>query len=196
MYNFLLNLFNTGTYESPWVSQVKRILDDCGLSYIWLTQKCNINWLKLAVEQRMKDQFVQKWKSELNSMTSCDTYVEFKLEFKLEKYLLCENHNYRQAICNFRLNNTRIPKVTGRYKGLERSQRFCNVCNNNSVGDEFHVLFECKNPSIVNFRKKYLPKFYVTRPSMWKLITLLQSDKMKVIRGLGAFLKNVLPLFK
>ena len=136
----------------------------------------------------MKDQFAQMWKSGLISMTSCYTYVEFKQELKLENYLLCENLNYRQAICNFRLNNTRIPKVTGRYKGIERSQRFCNVCNDNSVGDEFHLLFECKNPSIMNSRKKYLPIFYVTQPSMWKLISLLQSDKTKVICKLGAFL--------
>ena len=129
-------------------------------------------------------------------MTSCDIYVEFKQEFKLEKYLLCENLNYRRAICNFRVNNTRIPKVTGRYKGLERSQRFCNLCNDNRVGDEYHVLFECKNLTILNLRQKYLPKYYTTHPSMWKLILLLQADKAKVICKLGAFLKNTLPLFK
>ena len=73
MYNCLLNLSDTGVYVSPWVSQVKQILDDCGLSYIWLTQNfSNINWLKRTVEQRLKDQFLQKWRSELYSMTSCD----------------------------------------------------------------------------------------------------------------------------
>ena len=120
-------------------------------------------------------------------MTSCYTYVEFKQELKLEKYLLCENLNHRQTICNFTLNSTRIPKVTDRYKGLERSQRFCNVYNDNSVGDEFHVLFECENPCIVNFRKKYLPNSYITHPSIWKLISPLQSDKTKVICNLGVF---------
>ena len=196
MYNCLFNMYNSGVYKSPWISQVKQILDNCGLSYIWLSQECNTNWLKLAVEQSMKDQFLQKWKSELSKMTSCDIYIECKQEFKLENYLMCENHNYRQAICNFRLNNTRIPKVTGRFKGLERSQRVCTLCNNNSVGDEFHVIFECKNQSIMHFRRKYLPKFYTNRPSMWKLILLLQNDKPKVFCKLGAFLKNVLPLFK
>lgn len=79
MYNYLLSLHNSGVYASPWVLQVKQILDDCGLSYLWLTQKCNnTNWLKLTVEQRLKDQFTQKWQSELRYMTSCDIYVEFK----------------------------------------------------------------------------------------------------------------------
>ncbi len=47
-------------------------------------------------------------------MTSCDIYVKFKQEFKLEKYLLLKNQKYSQTIYNFRMNNTRIPRVIGR----------------------------------------------------------------------------------
>lgn len=96
LYNCLLDLSTSGVYVSPWVSQVRKILDDCGLSYIWLNQSfSNANWLKGTVEQRLKDHLLQKWRSELNSMTLCDTYAEFKQEFTLEKYLLCDNHKYR-----------------------------------------------------------------------------------------------------
>ena len=197
MYNQLHSLHSSGAYASPWVSQVKQILDDCGLSYIWITQKYNnINWLKKIVEQKLKDQFIQRWQSELTSMTSCDTYIEFKQEFKLEKYLMYENQKSRQAICNFRTNNTRIPKVTGRYKGLERSERMCNICDSHCVGDEYHVLFECKNVNVMYYRKKYLPKYYVYSPSKIKLILLLRSNNPGVIAKTGAFLRNVLPLFK
>ncbi len=182
---------------SPWVLQVKQILDDCGLSYLWLSHECgNTDWLRLTVERMLKDQFVQNWRNELNGMTSCDVYVEFKQEFKLEKYLLCENQKYRQAICNFRVNNNRIRKVSGRYKGLDRSQRFCNLCNDNRLGDEFHILLECRDANIATPRQKYMPKYYMNHPSMFKLILLLQSDKPKIISKLGAFLKNVLLLFK
>lgn len=45
-------------------------------------------------EQKLRDQFEQKGRSELCNMTSCDMYVGFKQEFKLEKYLLCHNQNY------------------------------------------------------------------------------------------------------
>lgn len=71
---------------------------------------------------------MQEWQSEL--MTSCDSYVEkwqsdlhFKQELKLEKYLLHGNKKYGHAIGNFRMNNTRIPKVIKRYKGLDGNQR-------------------------------------------------------------------------
>ncbi|CAB1458918.1 unnamed protein product [Pleuronectes platessa] len=32
----------------------------------------SINWLKPTIEQRLKDRFLQKWQSELRSMSSCD----------------------------------------------------------------------------------------------------------------------------
>ncbi len=86
-------------------------------------------------------------------------------EFKLEKYLLFENQKYRQAVCNFRVNNTRIPQVTGRYKVLDRKQRLCNLCDDNHFRDEYHhVLSECKNVSVMNYKERYLPKYFVNRP--------------------------------
>lgn len=45
------------------------------------------SWLKLTVEQQVTDQFIQKWQSELKSMSTRDLYVEFKQEFKLENPL-------------------------------------------------------------------------------------------------------------
>jgi hypothetical protein len=165
------------------------------LKYLATANFVSVEWLKMSVEQRLKDQFIQKWYQELESMSSCDLYVEFKKEFKMEKYLLLENVKYRQAICNLRLNNNRIPKVVGRYKNIVRNRRFCNLCDGNSVGDEFHILFECNNTTIVDARK-LLPRYYTFRPSMFKLVCLLQSQKPKVLLKIGAFLKTVLPLFK
>lgn len=78
--NYLLNLHNAGVYASP---RVLHWMTGCGLSFLWLSQKCNnINRLKLTVKQRLKDQFTQKWQSELRII--------------------------RQAICNFKVSNTRI----------------------------------------------------------------------------------------
>ena len=197
MYDCLLNLHTTGTYSAPWIIAVQQILDDCGLSYIWLEQKCdNVIWLKMAVEQRLKDQFLQTWHYELQNMTSCDLYCEFKKDFKLETYLLLENRKHRQAICNFRLLNNRIPKIIGRYKGLDRNKRFCDLCDGSYIGDEFHVLFECKHSAITEWRKKYLPTYFVKHPSMFKCILFLQMNNIQTLCKLGGFLSRVLPLFK
>ena len=197
MYDCLLHLYSAGIYESPWLLRIKQILDTCGLSYVWQEQSnISIEWLKLTVERRLKDIFIQQWESELRQMTSCDLYVEFKREFRLEKYLLSTDGKYRQAICNFRTNNTRIPKVTGRYQNIERKDRVCTICSLNRVGDEYHLLFECNNTDIVNARVKFLPEFYINHPSVYKLLILLNSDKLRDITKLGAFLKNTLELYR
>jgi len=57
-------------------------------------------------------------------------------------------------------------------------------------------VMESKNVNIIDYRERYFPKYYLSCPSMFKLILLLQSDEPKVISKLGAFLKNVLPLFQ
>ncbi len=130
----------------------------------------DVIWPKLAVEQRIKDQFLQKWHCELQSTSSCDLYCQLKDEFKFEKCLLCENRKYSQAVCNFWVSTDRKPKITGRYKGLERKKRPCTLCNGIYLGGEFRVFFECENTSMVDDRRKYLPKYFLNQPSMFKLI--------------------------
>ena len=39
IYTITLKLFISGEYKTQWLSRVKCILDNCGLSYIWLNQK-------------------------------------------------------------------------------------------------------------------------------------------------------------
>ena len=129
-------------------------------------------------------------------MPSCDFYCQIKDNVKLETYLLVENAKSRQAICNLRLSNNRIPKIIGRYKGLERNMRFCHLCTGDHIGDEFHVIFECKNQAIVTYRRKYLPTFYVRHPSMFKCVALLQTPNQSLLAKLGAFLSKVLPFYK
>ncbi len=94
-------------------------------------------------------------------MTSCDVYVHLKRNFKMEKYLICLNKNQPIAICKFRTNNTHLPKVTGRYKKtkVERNKRFCTLCNENKLGDEYHILFGCTNEKVVLNRLKYVSFF-------------------------------------
>lgn len=96
-------------------------------------------------------------------------YCELKEEFKVEKYLLCENQRCAQVICNLR-----VPKITERYKSLERNKRFCSSCDDNCLRDEYLVLFKCKNTSIVDKTMKYLSKYLIlnilSHPHMFKLI--------------------------
>ncbi len=92
------------------------------------------------------------------------------------------SHIYRPILC---CCATRL--------GVARLTKMATWCRR---GDEYHILSECKNTSVMNYRISYQPKDFVNWLSVFKLILLLQSNKPKVISKLGAFLKNVLPLFK
>lgn len=116
----------------------------------------------------------------------------------MEPYLTCLDNMYgaRLSLCKFRCNNTKIPKVTGRYRNIPRNRRFCELCDENRLGDEYHVFLECKNADIAKMRKKYIPDVYYVHPNMHKCVLLLKCQDVDVIRKLGLFLKNVLVMFK
>ena len=45
-------------------------------------------------------------------------------------------------------------------------------------------------------RKTFLTKYYVSHPSLFKCVELLQTSNEKVLHKLGVFFSVVLPLFK
>lgn len=91
-----------------------------------------------------------------------------------------------------------ILRVIGRYEGLNTNQRICNLCNDNHLGDEYHIFFECKNVSIRILEKGICQSIIQTALLCLNTFLLLQSNELFVcgICKLGAFLNNVLPLFK
>ncbi len=57
MYTRLLYLESNNRYSSPWICDIRDILNSCGMSGIWLDQQVNHpEWLKKEVERRLKDQ--------------------------------------------------------------------------------------------------------------------------------------------
>jgi sorting nexin-29 len=180
-----------------WLSHIKNILDQCGLSYVWATKYFpSDTWLKSTVEQILKDQFLQSWRQDLADKSSCYFYMQVKETFSLESYLLFSNSSIRNAICRLRTNNSRLPIVTGRYRNLARHERICPLCDSNSIGDEYHLMVECSNRDISSKRHLYLPKHILVRPSVFKCIEWLKSASVTSIKKLGCFLRDTLPLHK
>ena len=77
------------TYKSAYILYVKQILEDSGISNIWLTQGQGISkqYLKKVVSGILKDQFLQKWHDEVQNCNKCILYRLFKKDLRFEKYL-------------------------------------------------------------------------------------------------------------
>ena len=68
MYKLMLKIHETRPLKFKWISYTKSILDDCGLSFIWNDQvPINRLLLKSIVRQKLNDQFIQNWFSQINN---------------------------------------------------------------------------------------------------------------------------------
>ena len=87
MYKLLLKeAANDENGTSSWLTFIKSILNSSGFTYVWNSQglSVNKNWLKCALFQSLKDQFIQKWKNDLSVSTTCNTYRCINVSFGYE----------------------------------------------------------------------------------------------------------------
>jgi hypothetical protein len=66
------------------------------------------------VKQILRDQFMQKWHSDINNSSRGQFYSRFKNDFCLENYLIRLSEYNRKWITKFRTSNLRLPIETGR----------------------------------------------------------------------------------
>lgn len=78
-----------------------------------------------------------------------------KLEF--ENYLIRLHFSQRTSLCKFRCVNRKIPTVIVRFVNIEYHDRLCELCDRNTIGDEFHYIFEC--PYFTKERSEFLKSY-------------------------------------
>lgn len=189
MLKTLQECFDLKLFESNWLIKVKKILDDCGLSFVWLNPKSvKSEWLYTNVNKRLKDMFIQTWMQQCIECNKSCNYHLFKSIFGLEKYLISLPFCYRIAMTKLRIANHKLPIEKGRYNNLPREDRKCNLCNSEKIGDEFHFLLEC--PLLNEIRTKYISKYYFTKPNLFKYSQLLSSQNTSKVLKLGKFIKE------
>ena len=122
------------------------------------------------------------------------TYRIFKQSLHFEKYLTDLPKKERIVLCRFRCANHHLPIVSGRYSNIPRNMRFCNLCNLQSLGDEFHYLFEC--PFFANDRNLFLKRYFIRRPNTFKMDQLFNSTHIKTILNLVKFCRKITKHFE
>ena len=119
--------------------------NSCGLSYVWQNQGQNVNakMISCIIRQNLQDQFIQQWYSDVNNSSKGQVYRFFKQSFGMENYLKILSPKYMKIMIKFRTTNHRLPVETGRWHEKPLGERFCTLCNNCQIGDEFHYILEC-----------------------------------------------------
>ncbi len=197
MYCCLWQLDQQGLYSSPWLSHIRSICNNCGMSGVWDSQiVVNSTWFKKAVEIRLKDQWIASWNANLVSKSICSSYKMYKSIYCLEEYLVKLSKANRILLTKLRASNNKLPITVGRYNNIRREDRVCEKCNAGVIGDEYHVLLMCENEEIVRLRNKFINRYYRDRPSQFKYISLMQTSNVTVMTKLALFVKNVLSLYR
>ena len=186
MFNDLCNNVST----SSWASRMNSIIDHLGFPNIRLSFDPRVNYY-LLIKSRIRDQFIQEWSLNINSMSKLDCYCKYKTEFCFEKYLdVILNDKLRQHLTCLRLCSHSLDIELGRYNNIERSNRLCKLCNQNAVESEYHFVMCCSRYSSI--RSKYLGQ--CSWPTLQKFNALMSNKSKKYMFNLAKYIKEALCL--
>ena len=147
--------------------------------------------LKTILKQKLVDQFIQHWFSQINNASRGEFYGIFKNEFNLEPYLVRLQPSDRIYMCKFRCSNLKLPIETGRWRNIPKENRICHLCNE-GVGNEYHYLFVCTHPQILELRQKFIPQYYLRHPSIDKLKRMMSYCNVQLYKKICIFLKKII----
>jgi hypothetical protein len=190
--------FDNSDYKLPWLETVRTLLNNLGLSYIWINPQNylpSIDNFKKLVKQKLHDQFIQEWKEKVDTCNICTTYRLFKTSFCLEEYLLCLPMQLRRTFLKFRIGNNKLPVNKLRFANIARIERVCIICPLQDIGDEFHYIFKCTHPDIVTQRSHYLTNYMRHHTNVIKFSQLMNTKSKKKLNDLCRFISGILTLF-
>jgi hypothetical protein len=85
IYQILLTLHSSGSNKFKWIDYVKSIIDDTCFSNIWISQP-NIIIFLTTVKERLQDQFIQKWFSDIDNASGGEFYSHLQTIYSNHTY--------------------------------------------------------------------------------------------------------------
>ena len=174
-----------------WASEIRHILSVNGFWYVWENQGVqNEKAFMRIFEQRIKDQFLQIWKTQISSNSKLSFYAGVKFYHCLESYLdILKISKFRNALSSFRVSCHVLEIEKGRHMGVERENRKCPFCPQ-YLEDEYHFILICKKYD--DLRRKYLQFKYFVPPNFHKFIILMSSKNKSVIRDVALYIYHAI----
>lgn len=171
--------------NDSWATKVKTLLNTLGFGFLWNNSLVTNLQIEKVIE-RIIDQYVQSWNSDLSISPKLSTYASFKTFFESEKYLLCLNNDkYRKALSRLRCSAHNLEIEEGRYRNVDRQDRICKQCNMKVLENEYHFTLVC--PRYHDLRRAILPKYYCNWPTNHKFVGLMKSSQSGVLFKLAKF---------
>ena len=123
--------------------------------------------------QRIHDQYIQTWFSELDQSPKLITYRLYKTSFYLSRI---NNYTLRTCLSRFRCSSHKFFIEEGRHHNIARELRLYKYCNMNMIENEYHFLLVC--PFYHDLRRKLSPNDYCSCPSTHKFVALITTKRL------------------
>ena len=179
-----------------WVSQLKNLLETCGLGYAWQNQFIDNETQFISLfKQRVRDIFVQDWAAQVALTSNNRLYKSIKHSFNFESYLNLNNRALRVAITKVRLSSHLFHVERGRWgkTRIEFQERICSICIT-EVEDEFHCLIKC--PRFNNERRGLLTNYLILEPSEANFVRYLKTNNKIEQKKLGLLCMKILKEYR
>ena len=189
MYQIIYDMHKNNIIKSEYLNNIKHILNTCGFSGLWESQSVpNTEWLKLAISQKLEDQYLQNWSSIVDTSTCGTNYRLFKDEFGFSEYLYILPKYFSKILLLFRTRNHRLPIELGRWSGIAINERICHFCHKD-IGDEFHYILKCEY--FQEERHNYIKPYYRRHPNVMKFKQLMNSTNIIELKKLCKFIQII-----
>ena len=170
-----------------WAYNLRNLLCKNGFGDIWRSQSvfdpdgfCN------AFRIRLYDIYRQEWSSRLCDSSRAIFYRQIVTEHTFNQMLdTVSVPSHRISLIRLICSSHRLGIETGRWQRPQilRENRKCSACN--KLDDEYHFLLECS--LFVDYRKKFIKKYFWKRPSMEKCTELLNTKNKKELRNIAKY---------
>ena len=162
IYELCKQTYDRGLPSTDWFHSIVSLMSSCGIHNLPVTID-EVKAVTKQIHKSLKLEFVNKWEGNINEPNSkCSIlYKHIKTVFESEYYLTNLPHNLRVSLSKIRTCNHRLPIETGRYtrRKVPRENRICTKCNSGQVGDEYHFILTCSNPTLIELREKYISPY-------------------------------------
>ena len=195
LYKILLSMHQRDFFHSKWLLCIKECLISSGLNDIWNSQDTAHvpQSIGKMVKLKLIENFKQAWRESVFNSAKCLNYRIFKTDLVFEQYFHLRPNDLAMAFCHFRCLNHKLPIELGRFWGVERDDRNCELCRVNRLGDEYHYLFECSY--FDEQRRLCLPRGLPRHPNTVIFGKVMNNKDIQVLFKLSKCCKDILATF-
>ena len=175
MYMYQKEQLDKNGYKSKWLANIKSLLDVNGFNNIFDAGDINKVWILKSLDRRVKDIYLQQWRSEMRTNSLCSNYRMFKTTFEMEQYITELPVKHWQRFIKFRCGSHKLPVTKSRHEHRPGgpSLQICPLCREENVCDEYHYILQCRG--IDEQRDRLLPELSNSCQSAHKIENLFRT---------------------